>query len=92
MHASISKFRLNNHLRDANPSYKQLHFFVVGGARQPMHTCSSMPSYSASCKVLSAAAAEGVYIWGGSGGQKDNYIHTHTRLHILGYAIKAMEM
>ena len=28
----------------------------------------------------------------GSGGQKDNYIHTHTRLHNLGYAIKTMEM
>ena len=33
-----------------------------------------------------AAAAEGVYIWGGSGGQRDNYIHT--RVHNMGYAIK----
>ena len=38
------------------------------------------------------AAAEGVYIWGGSGGQKDNYIHTHTRVQNVGYAIKTMEM
>ena len=42
------------------------------------------------------AAAEGVYIWGGGGGggavQKDDNIHTHTRLHNLGYAIKTMEM
>ena len=41
-----------------------------------------------------AAAAEGVYIWGGgggSGGQKDNYIHTHTRIHNMGYAFKMME-
>ena len=29
---------------------------------------------------------------GGSCGQKDNYIHTHTRLHNMGYAIKKMEM
>ena len=38
------------------------------------------------------AAAEFVYIWGGSGGQKDNYIHTHKRFHNMGYAIKTMEM
>ena len=35
------------------------------------------------------AAAEGVYIWGAV--QKDNNIHTHTRLY-KGYAIKTMEM
>ena len=30
-------------------------------------------------------------IFGGSGGQKDNYIHTHTRIHNMGYAFKMME-
>ena len=36
--------------------------------------------------MYTSAAAEGVYIWGGSGGQRDNYIHT--RVHNMGYAIK----
>ena len=38
------------------------------------------------------AAAKGVYIWGGSCGQKDNSIHTHTHLHNMGSEIKMMEM
>ena len=38
-----------------------------------------------------------VYLGGGGGGGRegavvDNYIHTHTRLHNMGYAIKTMEM
>ena len=49
------------------------------------------------CNVIMLCSGGGgcLYLGGGGGGgavQKDNYIHTHTRLHNLGYAIKTMEM
>ena len=59
--------------------YADLYKFPYSGYKTRLHIFWKLIVHLKGIWGHEAAAAEGVYIWGGSGGQKDNYIHMKSR-------------